>query len=176
MLFICHPKFCINIVFSFSCGHFSSQEKMKTMLMQNFGVTNKDHYGMLWYFWSGRLLPSESLCRVFRKTTLSIQHIKKPDIKRNIQATINSTINQLRSYSKDTRNIPCEPHRLSWKIARPVVVRLLSGKIQLRIGVINRMPVTTFHVRWILSSNFTRIPVQQKIAGFSPSDSSHSRE
>ena len=24
------------------------------MLMQNFGVTNKDHYGMLWYFleWS----------------------------------------------------------------------------------------------------------------------------
>ena len=21
--------------------------------MQNFGVTNKDHYGMLWYFWSG---------------------------------------------------------------------------------------------------------------------------
>ena len=25
------------------------------MLMQNFGVTNKDHYGMLWYFWSGLL-------------------------------------------------------------------------------------------------------------------------
>ena len=22
------------------------------MLMQNFGVTNKEHYGMLWYFWS----------------------------------------------------------------------------------------------------------------------------
>ena len=28
---------------------------MKTMLMQNFGVTNKEHYGMLWYFWSGQL-------------------------------------------------------------------------------------------------------------------------
>ena len=30
------------------------QEKLKTMLMQNFGVTNKQYYGMLWYFleWS----------------------------------------------------------------------------------------------------------------------------
>ena len=30
------------------------QEKLKTMLMQNFGGTNKEHYGMLWYFleWS----------------------------------------------------------------------------------------------------------------------------
>ena len=25
------------------------------MLMQNFGVTNKEHYGMLRYFWSGQL-------------------------------------------------------------------------------------------------------------------------
>ena len=25
------------------------------MLMQNFGVTNREHYGMLWYFWSGQL-------------------------------------------------------------------------------------------------------------------------
>ena len=23
---------------------------MKTMFMQNFGVTNKEHYGLLWYF------------------------------------------------------------------------------------------------------------------------------
>ena len=31
-----------------------SQEKLKTMLMQNCGVTNKEHYGMLLYFleWS----------------------------------------------------------------------------------------------------------------------------
>ena len=57
MLFVFHPKFCISIVFSFSWGHFNSQEKLKTMLMQNFGVTNcyKEHYGMLWYFWSGQL-------------------------------------------------------------------------------------------------------------------------
>ena len=25
------------------------QEKLNTMLMQNFGVTNKEHYGMFWY-------------------------------------------------------------------------------------------------------------------------------
>ena len=35
------------IVFSFSWGHFNSQEKLKTMLRQNFGTTNKEHYGML---------------------------------------------------------------------------------------------------------------------------------
>jgi len=33
-----------------SWGHFNSQEKLKTMLMQNFGVTNEEHCGMLWYF------------------------------------------------------------------------------------------------------------------------------
>ena len=31
MLFVCHPKFCISIVFSFSWGHFNSQEKLKTI-------------------------------------------------------------------------------------------------------------------------------------------------
>ena len=54
MLFVCHPKFCISIVFSFPWGHFNSREKLKTMLIQNFGVTNKEYYGMLWYFWSGQ--------------------------------------------------------------------------------------------------------------------------
>ena len=31
-----------------------AQEKLKTMLMQTFAVTTKEHYGMLWYFleWS----------------------------------------------------------------------------------------------------------------------------
>ena len=40
----------LSIVFSFSWGHLNSQEKLKTMLMQNFGATIKKHYGMLWYF------------------------------------------------------------------------------------------------------------------------------
>ena len=48
------PKFCKIIVFSFSWGHFNSQEKLKTMLTQKFGLTIKEHYGMLRYFleWS----------------------------------------------------------------------------------------------------------------------------
>ena len=54
MLFFVTPKFCVCIVFSFSWGHFNSQEKLTTMLMHNFGMSNKEHYGMLWYFlgWS----------------------------------------------------------------------------------------------------------------------------
>ena len=40
--------------FQFPWGHFNSQEKLKTMLMQNLWVTNKEYYGILWYFleWS----------------------------------------------------------------------------------------------------------------------------
>ena len=47
-------RFCISIVFSFSRGQFNSQEKLKTMRMQNFWVANKEYYGMLLYFleWS----------------------------------------------------------------------------------------------------------------------------
>ena len=49
-----HNVLCLSppksIVFSFSWGHFNSQEKLKTVIMQHFGVTNKEHYGMLWYF------------------------------------------------------------------------------------------------------------------------------
>ena len=51
MLFVCHPK---SFVVSFSWELKWPQEKLKTMLMQTFGVTNKEHYGMLWYYlvWS----------------------------------------------------------------------------------------------------------------------------
>ena len=38
------PQFCISIVFSLSWGHFNSQEKLKTILVQNFGMLC---YGML---------------------------------------------------------------------------------------------------------------------------------
>ena len=37
-------KFCISIESSFSRDYFKSQEKIKTMLMQNFGATNKEYY------------------------------------------------------------------------------------------------------------------------------------
>ena len=54
LLFVCHPKFCKSIAFSFSWELKWPQENLKTMFMQNFGVTNKEHYGMLWCFleWS----------------------------------------------------------------------------------------------------------------------------
>ena len=41
---------CISIVISFSLELKWPQKKLKTMLMQNFGVTNKEYYGMLRYF------------------------------------------------------------------------------------------------------------------------------
>ena len=54
MLFVCHPKVCISSVFSFSWELKWPQEKLKIMLIQNFGVTNKEHYGMFCFFlyWS----------------------------------------------------------------------------------------------------------------------------
>ena len=57
------PKFCISIVFSFSWGHFNSQEKLKTMLMQNLGVTNKNIMVCYGIFWSGQLLFSIPFCK-----------------------------------------------------------------------------------------------------------------
>ena len=59
MLFVRDPKILHKHCFSW--GHFNSQEKLKTVLMQNFGVTNKEHYGMLWYFWSGQMKGSPVL-------------------------------------------------------------------------------------------------------------------
>ena len=57
-------------------------EKLNTMFMQNFGVTNKEHYGMLWYFleWSvklnawGVIWPSSVMCDLLflQRVTLEI--------------------------------------------------------------------------------------------------------
>ena len=41
--------------FSFSSELKRPQENLKTILIQTFGVTNKEHYGMLWYLLSGQL-------------------------------------------------------------------------------------------------------------------------
>ena len=43
------PKFCIIIVFSFFWELKWPQEKLKTMLIQNFELTNKEYYSMLWH-------------------------------------------------------------------------------------------------------------------------------
>ena len=54
MLFVCHPKILHKHCLRFLLGVKWSQEKLKTILMQTFGVTDKERYGMLWYFleWS----------------------------------------------------------------------------------------------------------------------------
>ena len=51
-----------------------AQEKLKTMLMQSFGVTNKQYHGMLWYFleWSITSLRFEYL---HRKSRCKIRHL-----------------------------------------------------------------------------------------------------
>ena len=54
MLFVCHPKIWPKHCLQFLLELQWPQEKLKTMLQQNFQVTNKEHYGMLRYFleWS----------------------------------------------------------------------------------------------------------------------------
>ena len=76
MFFVCHPKICISIVFSFSWGHFNSQEKLKTMLMQNFWVTNKEYYGILWYFLEWSIKHGNS----FRYNYILVQVWKSKDL------------------------------------------------------------------------------------------------
>ena len=49
------PKFCTSIVFSFSWGHFNSQEKLhEDNAYAKFRGDKKERYGMLWHFleWS----------------------------------------------------------------------------------------------------------------------------
>ena len=50
MLFVWHPEIFHKYCLSFSWELKLPEEKLKTMLTQNFGVTNKEHYGVLWYF------------------------------------------------------------------------------------------------------------------------------
>ena len=83
MLFVCHPKFCISIVFSFSWSHFNSREKLQTMLMQNFGVTNKEYYGILWYFWSGQFL----ITRGARRRLKQRQRCRQRKCQKSIKTT-----------------------------------------------------------------------------------------
>ena len=63
MLFFVTPKFCISIDFSFPWELKWPKEKLKTMLMQNFGVRNKEHYRVLWYFreWSIKYVKEKKL-------------------------------------------------------------------------------------------------------------------
>ena len=56
--------------------------------MQNFGVTNKEHYGMLWYFWSGQFclklklkkLKTQGLMVIYDNGTTEGSFQRGPDI------------------------------------------------------------------------------------------------
>ena len=64
MFFVRHPQILHKHCLQFLLGVKWPQEKLKTMLMQNLGVTNKEHYGMLWYFleWS----TASCLCSIYK--------------------------------------------------------------------------------------------------------------
>ena len=50
MLSFCHPKIWHKYCLQFLLGVKMAQDKLKTKLLQNFGVTNKEHYDMLRFF------------------------------------------------------------------------------------------------------------------------------
>ena len=72
-VFQCHAKtknekwkWNLNSIFPCHRKTVGTKVHALTMLMQNFGETNKEHYGMLWYFWSGQLFTfTTSICRLF---------------------------------------------------------------------------------------------------------------
>ena len=45
MKLVYQPEFCVTIVFDFSWDDCNTQEKLETVVMQNYGV-NKLHYGL----------------------------------------------------------------------------------------------------------------------------------
>ena len=77
MLFVCHPKILHKHCLQFLLGVKKAQDKLKTMLMQNFGVTNKEYYGMLWYFleWSINVNEITETWRVHSRKTDNFLHI-----------------------------------------------------------------------------------------------------
>ena len=50
MLFVFRSKTLHNYCLQFLVEVKMAPREPETMLMQNFGVTNQEHYGMLWYF------------------------------------------------------------------------------------------------------------------------------
>ena len=55
MLFVCQPKILHKHCFQFLLGVKMAPRETEDNAYQNFGVTNKEHYGMLWYFWSDEM-------------------------------------------------------------------------------------------------------------------------
>ena len=54
MLFVCHCKILHKHCLQFLLGVKMAPIETGNNAYAKFGVTNKEHYSMLWYFWSGR--------------------------------------------------------------------------------------------------------------------------
>ena len=55
MLFVCHSNIWHKHCLKFLLGVKMAPRENENNAFAKFGVTNKEHYGMLWYFWSGQL-------------------------------------------------------------------------------------------------------------------------
>ena len=63
MLFVCHPKSLHKHCFQFQLGPFLKlPREIEDKLMQNFGVTKKEHYGMLRYFLEWSIVTNVKVC------------------------------------------------------------------------------------------------------------------
>ena len=131
MLFFCPPKIlhkhCFQ--FEFSRGYSNSQEKLKTMPMQNFGVTNKKHYGMLWYFWSGQS-PVDSMKCCFNVVILCrVNHVLCPplDNYKIVWYTTNNIFAKLKIFHHTFYNNPVKskiPSTLHQVLATSIIQRI----------------------------------------------------
>ena len=59
MLFVCHPQILHKHCLQFLLGVKMAPRETENNAYAKFGVTNKEHYGMLWYFWSGQYRRSQ---------------------------------------------------------------------------------------------------------------------
>ena len=60
MLFVCHPKILLKHCLQFLLGVKMAPRETENNTYAKFGVTNKEHYGMLWYFLEWSILAYES--------------------------------------------------------------------------------------------------------------------
>ena len=61
MLFVCHPKILLKHCLQFLLGVKMAPRETENNTYAKFGVTNKEHYGiMLWYFLEWSILDYES--------------------------------------------------------------------------------------------------------------------
>ena len=77
MLFVCHPKILHKLSFQFLLGVKMALRETENNAFARFLGTNKEHYGMLWIFWSGQLKTLFSSLEVMSR---AVHDICRPQI------------------------------------------------------------------------------------------------